>query len=185
MRIASSLATTIILFMTVPAAANLQPANQTIVVRGTPLNPEQARQRAVDFVKSTGVANGQKQVARWVVPVCIKVIGVSTPQAGEGRRTCMLGVAREANIPVARPGCEPNITVTFAADAGQVVRHIHQREPHQLRELSPTRARAIAERNCAGSLVVRNADARSRRREIEQHLCRPGLRAGEGRLAVP
>lgn len=137
MRIASSLATTIILFMTVPAAANLQPANQTIVVRGTPLNPEQARQRAVDFVKSTGVATGQKQVARWVVPVCIKVIGVSTAQAAKVEDQ-MLGVAREANIPVARQGCEPNLTVTFAADAGQVVRHVYSKKPHQLRELGHT-----------------------------------------------
>ena len=124
MRIASSLATAIVILIPTATAASLQPASQTIVVRGTPLNPEQARQRAVDFVKSTGVANGQKQVARWVVPVCIKVIGVSTAQAAKVE-DLMLGVAREANIPVARQGCEPNVTVIFTADAGQVVRYIH------------------------------------------------------------
>jgi hypothetical protein len=48
----------------------------------------------------------------------------------------MLGVAREANIPVAKLGCDPNISVNFTADAGQVVRYVHQRRPHQLRELS-------------------------------------------------
>jgi hypothetical protein len=134
MRAASSLATAVLLFMNAPAASNLQPANQTIVVRGTLLSPEQARQRAVDFVKSTGVANGQKQVARWVVPVCIKVIGVSTPQEARvvGQ---MLAVAREAQVPVAKVDCEPNLTVSFTADAGQVVRQIHSKKPHQFREL--------------------------------------------------
>ena len=88
-------------------------------------------------MKSTGVANGQKQVARWEVPVCIKVIGVSASHEARVEDQ-MIGVAREANIPVARQGCEPNLTVTFAADAGQVVRYIHQRRPHQLREVSLT-----------------------------------------------
>jgi hypothetical protein len=47
----------------------------------------------------------------------------------------MLIVAREANIPVARANCEPNLTVSFAADAGQVVRLIHSKKPHQFRDL--------------------------------------------------
>jgi len=130
----SRLAAAAILIASAPLAASFQMANPTIVVKATPLDPEQARQRAVDFVKNTGVANGQQQVARWVVPVCIKVIGVSTAQ--QARITdLMLGVAREAKIPVAKLDCEPNLTVTFAADAKQVVQFIHKRQPHQLREL--------------------------------------------------
>jgi len=134
MRIALSSLAMILVFSS-PAPASIQPDNQTIIVRATPLNPEEARQRAVDFVKSTGVANGQKQVARWVVPVCIKVIGVSPSQTAK-IEDLMLGVAREANIPVARQGCDPNITVTFTADAGQVVKYVHQKRPQQFRELS-------------------------------------------------
>jgi hypothetical protein len=135
MRNASNVVTAILLFTSMPAAASLQPSNQTIVVKATPLAPEQARQRAVEFVKSTGVANGQKQVARWAVPICIKVAGISTSQTAK-IQDLMLGVAREANMPVARQGCEPNITVIFTGDAGQAVRYVHQHRPHQLRELS-------------------------------------------------
>lgn len=137
MRLAFGLAGAGLLFAVDPLAANFQPANQTIIVRGTPLNPEQARQRAIDFVKSTGVANGQKQVARWVIPVCLKVIGVSTAQSAK-IEDLMRGIAREADIPVARQGCEPNLTVSFTADAGEVVRQIHNKRPHQLRELTNT-----------------------------------------------
>jgi len=107
----------------------------TIVVRGTRLDPQQARQHAVDFVKRTGVANGQQQVARWVVPVCVKGIGLDTAQSARVQ-DLMLDIALEANIPVAKPSCQPNITVTFASDAGEVVRYIYARKPRQLDELS-------------------------------------------------
>jgi hypothetical protein len=126
----------ILLACTFPAIAQDKPS-ETIVVRGTRIDPQQARQQAVDFVKKTGVAHGQQQVARWVVPICIKVIGLAAPQ--EARVVgLMLGIAREANIPVARVDCQPNVTVTFAPDAGQVVRHIYARKPRQLDELSGT-----------------------------------------------
>lgn len=114
-----------------------QSVDDAIVVRGTRLDPQQARERAVDFVKRTGVANGQKQVARWVVPVCIKVVGVQDAQAARVERI-MHGIAREANIRTAGAKCEPNLTVSFTADAGQVVRHIYARKPRQLDELSRT-----------------------------------------------
>jgi hypothetical protein len=134
MRSLSVLAVTLTI-VAAPGAANFQTSDQPIVVKATPLDPERARQRATDFVKSTGVANGQKQVARWVVPVCIKVIGVSAAPAARIEDQ-MLRVAREANVPVARRGCEPNLSVTFAADAGEVVRQIYARRPRRLIETS-------------------------------------------------
>ena len=127
-----------------------QPSNDTIVVRGTRLDPDQARQRAVDFVKRTGVAHGQQQVARWVVPVCVKVIGLSTPQTARVE-DLMLRIAREANVPVARLGCEPNLTVSFAPDARQVVRHVRSRKPRQFDEMS----RAEKEQLLNGEAPVR------------------------------
>lgn len=133
-----------------PLAATQQSVGDTIVVKGTRIDPRQARDRAVDFVKHTGVANGQQQVARWVVPVCIKVIGLTAPQEARvvGQ---MLAIAKEAKIPVGKVDCEPNLTVTFAADAGELVRHIHARKPNQLRELS----RAEKEQLLNGSAPVR------------------------------
>ena len=123
------------LILSAPLGASYQATNPTIVVKATPLDPEQARQRAVSFVKSTGVANGQKQVARWAVPVCIKIVGVSTVQTAQ-IEDLMLGVAREANVPVAKKGCSPNVTVIFTGDASEAVRYVHEKRPHQLRELS-------------------------------------------------
>jgi hypothetical protein len=117
-----------------PAVTSQSPAD-TIVVRGTRIDPVEARQRAVEFVKRAGVAKGEKQVARWVVPICIKVIGVQDAQAERIEQT-MLEIARQARMDIAGAKCDPNITVSFTTDPKQVVRHIKARRPHQLRELS-------------------------------------------------
>lgn len=138
-----------IMALSVPAYGQ-EPASETIVVKGTRIDPARARERAAGFVRSTGVANGQKQVARWIVPVCIKVIGLSTSQSAKVTGL-MLAIAREAKIPVAKVDCDPNLTVTFAPDAGEVVRLIHSKKPHQLGELD----RAERERILNGDAPVR------------------------------
>jgi hypothetical protein len=143
MRTSFRLAAITLISLSAAVGATQQNFGSTIVVKGTRIDPEQARVRAVEFVKRTGVATGQKQVARWVVPVCIKAIGLTASQ--EARVVdLMLAVAREARIPVAKVDCKPNLTVTFAADAGEVVRKIHKRKPNQLRELSlPEKERVL------------------------------------------
>lgn len=112
-----------------------QPSTDTVIVKGTRLDPGQARERAVEFVKRAGVAKGEKQVARWVVPICIKVIGLQDVQAARVERQ-MMDIAQQANMDVAGPKCDPNITVSFTTDPTQVVKEIKRRRPHQLRELS-------------------------------------------------
>ena len=125
----------LLLLAAAPPAIASQSSSDTIIVKGTRLDPDQARQQAVDFVKRTGVAHGQQQVARWVVPICIKVIGL-TPAHAARFEGLMLGVAHEANMRVGKSSCQPNITVSFAPDARQVARHISSRKPRQLDELS-------------------------------------------------
>lgn len=150
MRMFCRLAAVSLSLLAPPLAATQQNVGETIVVKGTRIEPEQARDRAEAFVKQTGVANGQQQVARWVVPVCIKVIGLTAAQEARvvGQ---MLGIAREAKIPVGKVDCEPNLTVTFTPDAGQVVRLINARKPHQFRELSRTEKEQLLD----GSAPVR------------------------------
>jgi hypothetical protein len=160
-----------------------QPASETIIVKGTRLDPGQARQRAVDFVKSTGVAKGQKQVARWVIPICIKVVGLRDDQAAQVERI-MLSIAREANIDVAGPKCDPNITVSFARDASQVIREIDSRRPYQLRELSF----ADKERILTGDAPVRwwyATETLDRDGVSSSNISAPWISAGEGSGASP
>ena len=173
-------------FAAVPLAALLcaspstasQPSDQTIVVRGTRLDPGQARERAAEFVKRAGVAKGQKQVARWVVPICIKVIGLKDSQA-ERVEQIMLGVAGQANMDVAGAKCDPNITVSFTTEPQKVVREIKARRPHQLRELSS----ADRERILAGEAPARwwYATQMLDREGVQSNNISPGwITAGDG-----
>lgn len=136
LRVTFPLAAIPLLLLAAPMAATTQRTEGgTIVVKGTKIDPKEARQRAVEFVKRAGVAKGEKQVARWVVPICIKVIGVQDAQA-ERIEQNMLSIARQANMDIGGAKCDPNITVSFTTDPRQVVHEIKKRRPHQLRELS-------------------------------------------------
>lgn len=98
---------------------------------------QELRQRVTDFVRGTGVARGDTPAARWVDPVCPKVLGLSEngARAAEAR---MRDVAVQAGIAVAREPCDSNIVVSFAPDAGAVVREIDRRSPRRLSDLSPS-----------------------------------------------
>jgi hypothetical protein len=172
-----------LLLLTPPLGATVQQnAGSTIIVKGTRVDPDQARERAVDFVKRTGVANGQQQVARWIFPICVKVFGLTTPQAVRVEDS-MLDIAYEANMPVAGPGCQPNITVTFAPDAGEVVRHIYAQKPHQLRELSQSEREKLLN----GETPVRwwyATEMMDREGMRANNLSAPWITAGEGNSPV-
>jgi hypothetical protein len=83
-----------------------------------------------------GVAHGQQQVARWVVPICIKVIGLAASTEARGCRA-HVGIAREANIPVAarRLPAQRHGDLRARCRPGSF-RHITREKPRQLDELS-------------------------------------------------
>lgn len=179
MRMSCCLAAIPLLILTSPLGASAQQkASDTIIVRGTRIDPGQARDRAVDFVKRTGVANGQQQVARWIIPICVKVFGLTTSQAVRIEDS-MLDIAYEANMPVAGPGCQPNITVTFAPDAGEVVRHIYAKKPQQLREVSQSEREQLL----SGEAPIRwwyATEMMDREGMRSNNISAPWLTAGEG-----
>jgi len=105
-----------------------------IVVTGTRLTPAQARERAVEFIRGTGVAAGDRPVARWVDPVCIDVIGVSDRHAEIVKERLLL-IANAAGVPVARGRCQNNLAVVFTGNAGAMVREVERRSPRRLEEV--------------------------------------------------
>ncbi len=118
---------------TAPLAANT--ADAPIVVTGARLSPREARARAVAFVNGTGVASGERSVARWVDPVCMSVVGISDRHAGiVVERLRRIAVA--AGVPVARGRCETNLAVVFTQDAGETVREVARRAPRRLEEVT-------------------------------------------------
>lgn len=118
------------------AAEPQQPtsAGDTIVVTGTAADREAERKKALDFVRKTGVARGQKPAARWDSPVCPKAIGIAPVYARlvEAR---VRAIAGTIGAELAKTPCRTNIAVTFATDAGAVVRKIVSRSPGRIAEV--------------------------------------------------
>ena len=107
-----------------------------IVVTGTRLTPEQARERAVEFVRQVGVARGQQAAARWIDPVCPRVRGIAEPYSGivEAR---MRAIAAEIGMRVAPEACRTNVSVSFVGDAEALMQEIDRRSPTRLQEVPP------------------------------------------------
>lgn len=107
-----------------------------ITVTGTRLTREQARERAVAFVRELGVARGQQATARWVDPVCPRIRGISEPYAGIVAAR-MRAIAEEVGMRIAPENCRTNVSVSFVGDAEGLMREIDRRSPTRLQEVPP------------------------------------------------
>jgi len=123
-----------------PAEANLQlrdlrnDADAPIVVTGQRPTREQARERAVSFVRQVGVARGEQSASRWTDPVCPRVLGIAQPYSGIVEER-MRAIAREVGMRVGATGCQPNISVSFVGDAAGLMQEIDRRSPTRLQEV--------------------------------------------------
>ncbi len=141
---------------------------EPIVVQGERLSRQAAHERALGFVRTTGVASGETPAARWVDPVCPDVVGLveSAERAAEAR---IRRIAASIGAPVAPEGCERNIVITFAPDGAALARQIAQVAPRRLSQLTPSAREQVT----TGAAPIRwwyTTDVRGRH----------GSRSGEG-----
>lgn len=99
-----------------------------IVVSGKAPDKEEAERQAIEFVRQTGIAQGQTPAARWLDPVCIKVIGLQ-PEYAKRVEEKFSELARSVPVALARPGCEGNLAMVFSNDGAATARHITKRDP--------------------------------------------------------
>lgn len=106
-------------------------ADDSIVVTGSKATAEEARDRIEDYIQQTGVGLGQRPVARWIDPVCPKVIGLEADIAKIFEQK-MRSVAQSNGIRLAGGRCQSNIVVAFTHDGAGLVQQIRKREPAKL-----------------------------------------------------
>jgi hypothetical protein len=124
----------------VPATANMQSTDGTIVVTGQSV--AQARKEARAFVRELGIANGEQQAARWLVPVCPKVLGIQKKQAAwvESR---IRAISQSIGAPLANASCKGNLVVVFADDADGVIKYAQSHPPGRLGHPGSTAVRKL------------------------------------------
>ena len=112
-----------------------QTGRDPIVVQGERLSRSAAEQRASGFIRTTGVASGDRPTARWVDPVCPGVTGL-TDLANHIAEARIRRTAEAAGVPLAPEPCVRNLVISFTPDGAGLARAIGTREPRRMSELS-------------------------------------------------
>jgi hypothetical protein len=137
-----ALATLLSVAATQPAPPRPQTQKDPIIVQGERLPEDVVRERASQFVRTTGVASGTIPAARWIDPVCVEVQGLQ--EAGKrAAEAKMRSVATTAGIEVAPNGCKPNIVVNFTQDGAGLAQEIHRLDSRRLEPFSPSAKDAV------------------------------------------
>jgi hypothetical protein len=149
-----------------PSAA--QSGDERIVIEGERLPAPAARARAEAFIEGTGVASGNTPAARWVDPVCPRVLGLNEAgtRVAEAR---IRAVAAQAGVPLAPAPCDSNIVVSFTNDGAALVREIERRSPGRLNQVPLSARDALLN----GSAPIRwwyTAETRGRHNEGSQRV---------------
>ena len=121
----------------------------TIVVTGQAPTPREIRERALEYVRRTGVAE-LKPIARWITPICPRVMEVEAHVAAIVEKR-IREAAAAAGAPTAPSGCAANVMVVFTSDGGSFARAMLRKSPQRLAGLST----AARERVVKGDDAIR------------------------------
>ena len=162
--------------------ATAQSGDQQIVVAGERLPIPIARARAEAFIQSTGIASGSTPTARWVDPVCPRVLGLNEAgtRAAEAR---IRAVAADAGVPMAPAPCDSNLVVSFTNDGAALVREIERRSPSRLAQVPLSARDALLN----GSAPIRwwyTSETRGRDNESNQRVASGAGQFSTGRVGA-
>jgi hypothetical protein len=112
-----------------PVAA--QGPDDQIVVRGTRSTLQEVDRQARAYGRAIEAVPVGGQIARWNKPICPRVTGIDRAPAALVVAT-IVGIARDAHVPVGPPSCRANIVVTFTPDAKALLAAIERHDPSVL-----------------------------------------------------
>jgi hypothetical protein len=119
-----------------PASAPAQESNDPIVVTGESL--EKARQESLLYLRGVGMVAGDRQVARWMIPVCPNVVGIPAAQAEPAVRQLRKIIAG-VGAPLAAETCKANFVVVLSGDPKSFMAVVARRGQSKLKA-TPDRA---------------------------------------------
>lgn len=120
------------------SAATVQDGNASdpIVVTGQTIRKE--RQESAAYVRELGIARGEEQAARWLTPICPKVVGVGQPHAADATQQ-IRDLIREIRGPLAPETCKANLVVAITSDPKAFMKTVVRKGRDKL-AISPQRS---------------------------------------------
>lgn len=103
----------------------------TIVVEGERLTRKEVRERANGFIRTLGVIQGERSVARWTSGICPHVFGVA-PDIARMVESKIRAVGKEAGAPIAKADCKTNLLIAFVGNGRDLVKLIETEMPNAM-----------------------------------------------------
>lgn len=128
--------------LSLPVEAGVDP---DILVKGQRADAD-SREEARAYVAATGIARGIRPVARWLAPVCPKVLGIAPPLAARAEQR-IRALAVSSGARVGAEGCDSNLVVSFVADAPAVAQSMRRKDPRMFAEADVALRDAFSEGN--------------------------------------
>lgn len=119
---------------TVWAQAPTDDGGDSIVVEGQRLTRKEVRERANGFVRTLGVVQGERSVARWVQGVCPRVLGVSSDIA-KLVEAKVRKITTSVGAPLAKEQCTTNLLIAFVADGRDTAKMISTGMPNAMSQV--------------------------------------------------
>lgn len=127
---------TILPALLAPALIGAEPPPSEIVVTGQALSEDEAAAKAAAYVDAVGIVSTVKPAARWIVPVCPKIVGLADNKIAARIEARIRSVAQEIGARTAKPGCRRNFVVVFTANAEATARDINKANPRLMAQIS-------------------------------------------------
>jgi hypothetical protein len=128
--------------LSVPAYS--QPVGNTdIIVVGPNVGETQSRATVNAYVRGLGVLSSHRPLARWIDPICPRVIGLTDPAIVARTRKRLAAIADEVGVPHAKTGCDTNLLLIFTDDGRDLTQRISRRRSRSVTARSVTERQAL------------------------------------------
>lgn len=137
------------------------PSDSIVVIGKRSEQAEVAAEQAKDITLKPTANN---PLPRRYAPICLKLFGID-PNFGAVITEQVYQNVRTLRLPVAKPGCQPNVWIGFVGDSKNEVKLLRKREPAMFAELKDFEVDRIFAGSGAAqvwnSTEIRSADGRS------------------------
>lgn len=117
--------------------------NTDIIVVGPTSGETQSRTEVNAYVRGLGVLSSHRPLARWIDPICPRIIGLTDPAIVARALNRLAVIADEARVPHAKTRCDTNLLLIFTGDGRDLTQRLSRRRLRSVTARSVTERQAL------------------------------------------